>query len=196
MPKTEEFLIETADRCTGLAREGRELVERLEAMRNDLMAKAVELDTTRQKAKKKEDFERRLSAPTCCRIQKSPALAPGFFFAAESRGALKRFAAVWRRDGRAVGGILVELVAQRTDRDAKNIGGMGAVAETMLQRLQDQVALDFGHGAPDQMRVTCSAASPHGPQRPCRAPDRAGAVGRKKPSRRSPGRWQEARHDA
>ena len=36
MPKTEEFLIETADRCTGLAREGRELVERLEAMRNDL----------------------------------------------------------------------------------------------------------------------------------------------------------------
>jgi hypothetical protein len=38
---------------TGLAREGRELVERLEAMRNDLMAKAVELDTTRQKANKK-----------------------------------------------------------------------------------------------------------------------------------------------
>jgi hypothetical protein len=55
MPKTEEFLIETADRCTGLAREGRELVERLEAMRNDLMAKAVELDTTRQKANKKEE---------------------------------------------------------------------------------------------------------------------------------------------
>jgi hypothetical protein len=58
MPKTEEFLIETADRCTGLAREGRELIERLEAMRNDLMAKAVELDTTRQKAKKKEDSNR------------------------------------------------------------------------------------------------------------------------------------------
>ena len=55
MPKTEEFLIETADRCTGLAREGRELVERLEAMRNDLMAKAVELDTTRQKARKKSE---------------------------------------------------------------------------------------------------------------------------------------------
>ena len=32
MPKTEEFLIETADRCTGLAREGRELVKRLEAI--------------------------------------------------------------------------------------------------------------------------------------------------------------------
>jgi hypothetical protein len=39
----------------GLAREGRELLERLEAMRNGLMAKAVELDTTRQKAKKSED---------------------------------------------------------------------------------------------------------------------------------------------
>ena len=55
MSTTEEFLIETADRCTGLAREGRELVERLEAMRNDLMAKAVELDTTRQKARKKSE---------------------------------------------------------------------------------------------------------------------------------------------
>jgi len=53
MSNTEEFLIEAADRCTGLAREGRELIERLEAMRNDLMAKAVELDTTRQKATKK-----------------------------------------------------------------------------------------------------------------------------------------------
>jgi hypothetical protein len=55
MPKTEEFLIETADRCAGLAREGRELIERLKAMRNDLMAKAVELDTVRQKAKKKSE---------------------------------------------------------------------------------------------------------------------------------------------
>ena len=53
MLKTEEFLIETADRCTCLAREGRELLERLDALRNDLMAKAVELDTARQKANKK-----------------------------------------------------------------------------------------------------------------------------------------------
>jgi hypothetical protein len=52
MPKTEEFLIETADRCTGLAREGRDLIERLEVLRNDLMAKAVELDTRRQKEEK------------------------------------------------------------------------------------------------------------------------------------------------
>ena len=49
MPKTEEYLIETADRCTRLAREGRGLVERLEAISHELMAKAVELDTTRDK---------------------------------------------------------------------------------------------------------------------------------------------------
>jgi outer membrane murein-binding lipoprotein Lpp len=47
--KTEEYLIETADRCNGMAREGRELVSRLEALSNELMAKAVELDTARQK---------------------------------------------------------------------------------------------------------------------------------------------------
>ena len=50
-----KFLIENDRPSTDLAREGRELILRLEAMRNDLMAKAVELDTTRQKAKKKED---------------------------------------------------------------------------------------------------------------------------------------------
>ena len=51
MLKTEEYLIETADRCIGLAREGRLLVERLEAISHELMAKAVELDTTRDKKK-------------------------------------------------------------------------------------------------------------------------------------------------
>jgi len=49
MPKTEEYLVETADRCTRLAREGRGLVERLEASSHELMAKAVELDTKREK---------------------------------------------------------------------------------------------------------------------------------------------------
>jgi hypothetical protein len=52
MLKTEEYLIETADRCIGLAREGRQLVERLEAISNELMAKAVELDTKRDKKEK------------------------------------------------------------------------------------------------------------------------------------------------
>ena len=52
MRKTAEYLIETADQCSGLAREGRALIERLESLRNDLIAKAVELDTNRQKAEK------------------------------------------------------------------------------------------------------------------------------------------------
>lgn len=49
MPDTEQYLIETADRCNRLARVGRELAASLEAMSNDLMAKAVELDTARDK---------------------------------------------------------------------------------------------------------------------------------------------------
>ncbi len=51
---TEEFLIQTADRCKRLARVGRELAADLETMGNDLMAKAVELDTARQKTEKKQ----------------------------------------------------------------------------------------------------------------------------------------------
>ena len=49
MLKTEEYLIETADRCIRLAKEGRALVDRLEGISNELMAKAVEMDTSRQK---------------------------------------------------------------------------------------------------------------------------------------------------
>ena len=52
MQKTAEYLIETADECSGLAREGRVLIERLEKLRNELIAKAVELDTDRQKSEK------------------------------------------------------------------------------------------------------------------------------------------------
>jgi hypothetical protein len=52
MLKTEEYLVETADRCIRLAREGRQLVERLEAIGNEMMAKAVELDTARDKNRK------------------------------------------------------------------------------------------------------------------------------------------------
>ena len=46
MGDTEEYLIETADRCNRLARE---LAASLEAMSNDLMARAVALDTARDK---------------------------------------------------------------------------------------------------------------------------------------------------
>jgi len=49
MSDTEDYLIKTADRCNRLARLGRELVADLETMSDDLMAKAVELDTIRDK---------------------------------------------------------------------------------------------------------------------------------------------------
>lgn len=49
MRKTEDYLIETADRCIRLARAGREIAADLEAISNDLMAKAVEIDTARDR---------------------------------------------------------------------------------------------------------------------------------------------------
>lgn len=49
---TEEYLIQTADRCTRLAQAGRQIADDLEALRNELMAKAVELDTNREKKQK------------------------------------------------------------------------------------------------------------------------------------------------
>ena len=49
MRKTEQYLIDTADQCIRLARAGREMAADLEAMSNKLMAKAVELDTAREK---------------------------------------------------------------------------------------------------------------------------------------------------
>jgi len=52
MVDTEEYLIATADRCTRLARMGRELAADLEAISNELMAKAVELDTEQAKRQK------------------------------------------------------------------------------------------------------------------------------------------------
>ena len=54
MLKTEEYLVDTADRCIRLAREGRALIDRLESISNELMAKAVELDTTRDKNGKRK----------------------------------------------------------------------------------------------------------------------------------------------
>ena len=62
MRKTEEFLIETADQCIRLARAGREMAANLETMSNELMARAVELDTTRQRDEKQTIAARK--APT------------------------------------------------------------------------------------------------------------------------------------
>ncbi len=52
MSDTEDYLIQAADRCKRLARAGREIATDLEAMSNELMGKAVELDTTRDKKQK------------------------------------------------------------------------------------------------------------------------------------------------
>lgn len=54
MRNIEQYLIDTADRCIRLARAGREMAASLEAMSNDLMAKAVELDSERDKQAKDE----------------------------------------------------------------------------------------------------------------------------------------------
>jgi hypothetical protein len=50
MLNNEEYFIETAERCIRLARAGREIAADLEAISNDLMAKAVELNTAEQKS--------------------------------------------------------------------------------------------------------------------------------------------------
>jgi hypothetical protein len=54
MRKTAHYLIETADQVAQLARAGREMAEQLETMSNNLMAKAVALDTERQRDEKPE----------------------------------------------------------------------------------------------------------------------------------------------
>ena len=73
MLKTEEYLIETADRCTRLAREGRDLIEQLEAISNELMARAVELDTKEEKRRQAYLISSGLQLES-----KSPAVEPGF----------------------------------------------------------------------------------------------------------------------
>ena len=50
----------------------------------------------------------------------------------------------------AGGDVFVELVAQRPDRDAEDARGVGAVAQAMVQGVEDEVALDLGHGAPHE----------------------------------------------
>ena len=49
MRSTEHYLIDMADECVQLARAGREMASQLEAMSEKLMAKAVELDTAKQR---------------------------------------------------------------------------------------------------------------------------------------------------
>src|SRR3712207_6939224 len=44
----------------------------------------------------------------------------------------------------------LQLVPQGADRDAEDIGGVGAVAEAVLQRVEDQLLLDVGDGPADE----------------------------------------------
>lgn len=59
MPNLAEYLIETADRCIRLAREKRQAAEELEAISHELMARAVELDTERDKEARVRDTDSR-----------------------------------------------------------------------------------------------------------------------------------------
>jgi Fe2+ transport system protein FeoA len=52
MAKIEDYLIETADRLKRLAKLGKEVGADLEVIRNELMNKAVELETDRQRSDK------------------------------------------------------------------------------------------------------------------------------------------------
>src|SRR6185436_7107910 len=56
-------------------------------------------------------------------------------------------ATIWRRHWHAVGGIFVEFVAQGADRNAEDIGGVGAVAQAVFERFQDEIALDVSDSA-------------------------------------------------
>jgi hypothetical protein len=49
MSETEQYLIEAADKCARLARLGREIAADLDGMGHDLMARAVAMDTARDR---------------------------------------------------------------------------------------------------------------------------------------------------
>src|SRR3954453_8925077 len=54
------------------------------------------------------------------------------------------------RDRQSAVGVFVQLVAQSADRNAQDVGGVGPIAQAMLQGLQNEIALHVGHGASDQ----------------------------------------------
>src|SRR5260221_5567813 len=57
---------------------------------------------------------------------------------------------VWRRHHDAFLAGLLQLVAQRADRDAEDGRGVGAGGEAVRQRVDDEVALDVGDPAGDE----------------------------------------------
>ena len=46
-------------------------------------------------------------------------------------------------NGRSAGNIFIEFVPKRPDRYAENFGSMGSVAEAMIERIHNQLLLDF-----------------------------------------------------
>src|SRR5260370_18999962 len=53
-------------------------------------------------------------------------------------------------DRQSAVGIFVQLVAERAERDAEDIGGVGPIAEAMLERFKDEIALYVGYRTSDQ----------------------------------------------
>src|SRR5262245_54063262 len=47
-------------------------------------------------------------------------------------------------------GILAKFIPQCTDRNAQDVGGVRAVAEAMIERIEDEIALDIGDRASDE----------------------------------------------
>src|SRR4051812_46205370 len=57
--------------------------------------------------------------------------------------------------------VFAELVAQRADRDAEDLGRVRAVAEAVVERVEDEVLLDLRDGASDE----CAGDGLRGPRR-------------------------------
>jgi hypothetical protein len=63
--------------------------------------------------------------------------------------------------------VIVEFVAQGTKRNAEYGRGAGAIAETMPQRFEDQIAFDLGNSAADQTDHVAHVAVPIAAVLPC-----------------------------
>ena len=62
----------------------------------------------------------------------------------------RRLASWRRRNAQALVGILLQLVAQRADRNAENVRGVRPVAQAMRQRLEDEILFDVRNRASNQ----------------------------------------------
>src|SRR5215217_3316693 len=88
----------------------------------------------------------RKPAPPWCRVDEARAPARG---SADASGAHHPGLARLRHGG-ACRGVFAELVAQRADRDAEDLRGMRAIAEAVVERIEDEILLDLRDGASDE----------------------------------------------